>query len=316
MEVREGGGGDVNKNFSRLGSPLRPFIPRINDCGSGPAPCPARRQRRGRPAGLGRAAGARRAAARGRAARSGAARARSAARGRDGGARGRGGCRLPPALPFLPPFPPHRGAFPAAFPRRAAPLGPAAAGPAGTAAPPVASPALGNIPRPPAPLSLRAAPPFSPRPPAPSPSSLLHPSEKPAAAPPRSCPFPTCRAASQSGCGAGSAPPAAPRPGWEQRAASWEALQRREAAELSTSIAIGGGELSLSIPLRFGRYLSGKRRMVWHSQGKFSVAFQPPAVKIVLKGLSKDPPAAWTFLREDFSWGKKKIIWSQPSPQG
>lgn len=49
LEVREGGGGDVNKNFSRLGSPLRPFIPRINDCGSGPAPCPARRERRGRP---------------------------------------------------------------------------------------------------------------------------------------------------------------------------------------------------------------------------------------------------------------------------
>ncbi|KAL2299440.1 hypothetical protein Nmel_014096, partial [Mimus melanotis] len=61
LEVREGGGGNVNKNFSRLGSPLHPFILRINDCGIGPAPCPpGEEETPGRPAGLRRAAGARR----------------------------------------------------------------------------------------------------------------------------------------------------------------------------------------------------------------------------------------------------------------
>lgn len=200
-----GGGGDVNKNFSRLGSPLRPFIPRINDCGSGPAPCPARRESRGRPAGLGRAAGARRAAARG------------GRRGRSGGAAGAERCagpgwrcpgawRLPaPACPPLPPpFPPHRGAFPAAFPRRTAPRR-GVPGLPSPEAPPLSPRGISrarNHPASPRAVVPPGRPSFSPRPPAPSPGSLLHPPGKPAG----SCPFPTCRAAPRPGCGAGSAP--------------------------------------------------------------------------------------------------------------
>lgn len=129
-------------------------------------------------------------------------RARSAARGRDGGARGRGGCRLPPALPFLPPSLPTAGLSPPpspAAPRRGVPGLPS------PEAPPLSPRGISrarNHPASPRAVVPPGRPSFSPRPPAPSPGSLLHPPGKPAG----SCPFPTCRAAPRPGCGAGSAP--------------------------------------------------------------------------------------------------------------
>lgn len=40
--------------------------------------------------------------------------------------------------------------------------------------------------------------------------------------------------------------------------------------------------------------------------GEILGAVSDPTVKIVLKGLSQDPPTAWTFLRGDFAGGGKK----------
>lgn len=50
--------------------------------------------------------------------------------------------------------------------------------------------------------------------------------------------------------------------------------------------------------------------------GEILGAVSDPTVKIVLKGLSQDPPTAWTFLRGDFAGEGERKIRSKPSPQG
>lgn len=50
--------------------------------------------------------------------------------------------------------------------------------------------------------------------------------------------------------------------------------------------------------------------------GKILSVFSAPTVKIVLKGLSQDPPTAGTFLREDFPWGEKKLSDLSLLPRG
>lgn len=50
--------------------------------------------------------------------------------------------------------------------------------------------------------------------------------------------------------------------------------------------------------------------------GEILGAVSDPTVKIVLKGLSQDPPTAWTFLRGDFAGGGEEKSAQSLLPRG